>query len=99
MPDTGTIAILAALTACCTEAVKKTFPHIFTELHGERSVLLTVAFGVAFTLGAYWLGQLPAAYDYGDAVMFGLGTWLMGSGLYAATRPMRKKRDAPRRNP
>jgi hypothetical protein len=88
--DTNTLLVLSTLVAVCTEAVKKSWPHFFNELHGERAVLLTVIFGIAFTVAAYYLGQLPSAYDQGDAVMFGVATWLMGNGLYAATKPMRR---------
>jgi hypothetical protein len=91
--DTNTLLVLSTLVAVCTEADKKSWPHFFNELHGERTVLLSVVFGIAFTVGAYYLGQLPSAYDSGDAVFFGIATWLLGNGLYAATKPMRSRKD------
>ena len=90
MVDGNTLAVISALVMACTEVMKKGFPAIFPREHGERAVLLTALFGLTFTLAAYRLGLLPSAYTTGDAVMFGLQTWLLSNGLYAASKPMRR---------
>lgn len=88
------IALIGALITALTELIKRQWPTAF-EGRGERVVALTAALGIVLTVAAYALGQLPDAQSVGDAVKMALATWLVGNGLYAVTKPIRK--DGPPR--